>query len=88
LKTILGIPCFGCRDIDKCGSKNETNPENCIKLTNWLHENIHGTEPVKPDEPPQKDVNGLHICHVCGKELPSERGMKIHITRIHNKPKS
>ncbi len=44
MKTILGIPCFGCEDIEKCNTNYSTNPEECMKLTNWINENILGVE--------------------------------------------
>lgn len=38
LNPVASIPCFLCRDLEKCGPGGYFNPLSCNKLTMFLHE--------------------------------------------------
>lgn len=38
IDSIINCPCLTCSDIDRCGAGDVTSPNNCEKLTAWLHE--------------------------------------------------
>lgn len=77
LDSILGVPCLGCVDMERCGSRHGPSPETCMKLTGWIE------QPAEETEPSMVEIAGWFACPVCGKEIPSERGWKIHVARKH-----
>lgn len=75
--------------MNKCGSHPHIRPETCINLTAWIEAGVKGEAvmEVEPEPKPEKTLSGWLICPVCEKTVASERGLKIHMTRVHGKKK-
>lgn len=56
-----------------------------MKLTAWIEAEVKGEAVMTAEAEPKKTPNGWSICPICGKAVPSEHGLKIHITRVHKK---
>ena len=56
-----------------------------MKLTAWIEAEVKGEAGVKAEAEPKGILQGLPICPVCGKPVRTDRGLKIHITRVHGK---
>lgn len=66
LMSLLGCPCLNCEKINMCFKGGHHDPATCLDLTNWIEDNV--------------EVNGFP-CPVCSKVLPTERSMKIHVSK-------
>lgn len=75
LASLRGCPCLGCEDFDRCTSGTEISPRTCLSLTKWMNQ---GGDPR-----PAQAARGWLQCPYCQKRLPTERGLKIHVTRVH-----
>ena len=56
-----------------------------MKLTAWIEAGVKGEAVVKAEAEPKRTNQGRPICPVCGKTVRTDRGLKIHITRVHGK---
>jgi len=70
LTSLLGCPCLTCEMIVACFDGGHYDPDTCMDFTKWIDDNVNFKE---------------FICPVCSKVLPTERGMKIHVTKMHKK---